>query len=187
MAEAGIGPTALGRAIGTNKQNILRWADQTRRLRPEWAMKIAPVLNTSWTQLITDDDLSPVQEVPLVSWVVAGSLIDSSTQELEEDAPLIPFADLPAGDWFGLRVVGDSMNRISPDGSVILVNREDRELIAGKPYVFSVKGEATFKIWEPEPMRLEPYSVNEAHKPIYLRRKDQALPIGRVRRTVLDL
>jgi len=79
------------------------------------------------------------------------------------------------------------MDRWSPPGSIIIVNRVDKDLVTGKSYVFSIRGETTYKRWQPEPPRLEPYSTNPAHQAIFLKRKNDLDVIGRVWRTVLDL
>lgn len=130
-----------------------------------------------------------VLQVPLLSWVSAGKMADPQSQIPMDDVPLLAFADLGRGDFFALRVVGDSMDRISPDGSIIVVNKTDRQLVAGKPYVFSQRGEATFKVWRPEPPRLAPFSINPMHEPIFVKTKKDAerMVIGRVKRTLLDL
>jgi len=125
--------------------------------------------------------------VPLISWVSAGSLADASTQVPVEDVPLLAFADLGRGNFFALRVEGDSMNRVSPDQSVIIVNRHDRELHPDRFYVFAVRGETTYKRWHASPPYLAPCSTNPMHEPIFLNRSKDAEVIGRVRRSVLDL
>lgn len=125
--------------------------------------------------------------IPQLSWVSAGKLVDASSQIPVEDVPLLAFADLGRGDFFALKVSGDSMDRISPDGSVIVVNRADRTLVAGKSYVFSVRGETTFKLWHPDPPYLAPYSTNPTHEPKFIKRRGDLEVVGRVRRTVLDL
>lgn len=125
--------------------------------------------------------------VPLLSWVSAGELVDADSQIPVEDVPLLAFADLGRGDFFALRVAGDSMNRISPDGSVIVVNRTDRALAPDAAYVFAVRGEATYKLWQPNPPHLAPYSTNPAHKPIFVKGRKDLEVVGRVRRTMLDL
>lgn len=128
-----------------------------------------------------------IAQVPLLSWVSAGKLADASSQIPSDDAPMLGFADLGRGEFFALKVKGNSMDRISPDGSTIVVNRAERQLVAGKPYVFSVRGETTFKIWHHDPMYLAPYSTNPTNEPIIIKRKGDIIVIGRVRRTVLDL
>lgn len=81
------------------------------------------------------------------------------------------------------------MDRLSPDGSVIIVNQADRTLIAGRAYVISRRGEATFKLWRADPPRFAPYSTNPMHEPIFVKSKEAAqdMVVGRVKRTVLDL
>lgn len=125
--------------------------------------------------------------VPLLSWVSAGKLAEPHAQIPVEDVPLLAFADLGRGEFFALKVQGDSMDRISPDGSIIVVDRTDKTPIAGKPYVFAVRGEISFKIWRPEPPRFAPLSTNPTHEAIFVKSKRDVEVIGRVRRTILDL
>lgn len=127
---------------------------------------------------------SDLTHVPLVSWVSAGKLADANSQIPVEDVPLLAFADLGRGDFFALRVQGDSMDRVSPDGSVIVVNRADRVLVNGAFYVFAQRGQATYKRWRPDPPRLTPFSTNPENEPIFVKEVDA---VGRVKRTILDL
>jgi SOS-response transcriptional repressor LexA len=129
-----------------------------------------------------------VVEIPLLSWVNAGALADPQTQIPVEDVPLLAFADLGRGDFFALKVQGDSMDRLSPDGSTIVINRADQALVAGKPYVFSIRGATTYKLWQPDdPPYLQPYSTNPSHRPIFVKRKRDLEVIGRVKRSLIDL
>ncbi|MDP1866965.1 MAG: S24 family peptidase [Bradyrhizobium sp.] len=125
--------------------------------------------------------------VPLLDSVTAGRLRSPSSQIPVEDVPLLAFADLGRGDFFALTVEGDSMDRISPEGSTIIVNKADRSLLNGRCYVFSLKGETTFKMWQAGATpHLAPYSTNPANKPIFFKKRDLEV-IGRVKRTLLDL
>lgn len=90
------------------------------------------------------------------------------------------------GDWIALRVVGDSMNVVSPPDSVIFVDRNDKVLVPGACYVISNNdGEATYKRFMTNPMRFEPYSYNPAHETLYPQR--EPLIVGRVRKTELNM
>lgn len=138
----------------------------------------------------SDKSASPkFVKIPLLDTVAAGKLRAPNSQIPIEDVPLLAFADLGRGEWFALTVQGDSMDRLSPDGSRIIVNKADRNLVSGKPYVFSIRGETTYKVWRPEPARLAPYSTNPMHEPVFVKsRKDaEGMVIGRVKRTLLDL
>lgn len=125
--------------------------------------------------------------VPLISWVSAGVLADASTQVPIEDLPILAFTDLGVGEYFALRVEGDSMDRVSPDGSIIVVNRAERDLLPNRFYIFNARGETTYKRWHEQPPYLAPFSTNLQHEPIFLNRRRDIEVIGRVRRTVLDL
>ncbi len=133
-------------------------------------------------------DMRPeISRIPLISWVSAGELVDASTQIPLEELPLLTFADLGAGEFFALRVEGDSMDRVSPTGSVIVVNRAERALTGNRFYIFAARGETTYKRWHGNPPYLAPFSTNPVHEPIFLNRRKDVEVIGRVRRTVLDL
>lgn len=131
-----------------------------------------------------------VAKVPLLDTVTAGKLKTPSSQIPVEDVPLLAFADLGRGEFFALRLEddADSMDRLSPPGSILVVNKADRELRHGRCYIFSIDGETTYKMWQDgDPPYLAPYSTNPSHKPVFIRRKRDFDVIGRVKRTVLDL
>lgn len=125
--------------------------------------------------------------VPVLSWVSAGKLAESGVDTPIQDVPKIAIADLGEGDFFALKVSGSSMDRISPDKSLIVVNRAERALHEGRPYVFAVRGESTYKLWRAAPPRLEPYSTDPSNGPIFLDKRQGMIVVGRVRRSILDL
>jgi SOS-response transcriptional repressor LexA len=126
--------------------------------------------------------------VPLLDSVTAGRLASPASQIPVEKVPLLAFADLGRGEFFALRVEGDSMDRYSPEGSVIVVNKADRTLLNGKCYVFAIRGETTYKMWQGGDMpHLAPYSTNPVNKPIFFKRKGDLEVVGRVKRTLMDL
>lgn len=123
--------------------------------------------------------------VKLISWVSAGRLVRDDT--VDDILDNLHVGGLPkGGDWIALKVDGDSMDRISPPGSIILVNTRDRRLVANALYVIAdEEGNATYKRYRPgPPPRFEPVSTNGNLEPIYPE-NDPAI-IGRVRRTMLD-
>lgn len=129
-------------------------------------------------------------EVPLIDWVAAGSLGEPVSQIPVENAPMLALTDLGHGKFFALKVRGNSMDKVAPEDSVIVVNHADRELIHGKYYVFSNRGDTTFKLWHsrpPDPAFLQPYSSDPSHGPIFIKRKKDLQVVGRVVRSILDL
>lgn len=156
---------------------------------------LAPVLRTTASWLMEGEgpeEFAPSPSglilVPEVSWVSAGKFADVSAALPSNDVPLLAFSDLGAGDYFVLGVRGDSMDRISPEGSKIVVNRADKLLVSGKYYVFALDGETTYKRWQGgDPPYLEPFSNSDRHKPIFIKRKRDMEIVGRVKRTMLDV
>jgi SOS-response transcriptional repressor LexA len=190
----GMSQGELADAVGMKQQGIDN-IEHGVVSRPRLLRELARALRTTDAWLLwkegsenaAPDDLD-IKQVPLVSWVSAGKLVDAESQISVEDVPLLAFADLGRGDFFALRVEGDSMDRISPEKSVIVVNRADRVLQHDKPFVFWHRTEGTtYKLWQPGPDRLEPYSWNASNKAIFIKRKTDFEVIGRVRRTLLDL
>jgi SOS-response transcriptional repressor LexA len=128
---------------------------------------------------------TPLQRIPILTWVSAGTMArDDGQQDIigETDA-----ADLdPKGRWIALRVEGDSMDRISPPGSLIFVNMKDRRLVPNACYIITNgDGEATYKRFRANPPRFEPVSTNPAHEPIFP--DGEPAVLGRVRRSVLEM
>jgi SOS-response transcriptional repressor LexA len=183
---------ALAQAVGMKQQGIDH-IEHGAVARPRLLRELASALQTTERWLLWQEGPEvtggrvEVAQIPLISWVSAGDLADADTQVPIDDVPLLAVADLGRGEFFALRVEGDSMDRLSPPGSIIIVNRADRELMPERSYVFNVRGESMYKRWASDPPRLEPYSTNPVHKAIYIKKKKDLSVLGRVYRTVLDL
>lgn len=83
---------------------------------------------------------------------------------------------------FALKVTGQSMNRVIPEGKIIVVDPDDLDLIDGKIYVImNGDGEACMKRFRASngPARFEPDSTEEGHKTIKIG-QDQYTVVGRV-------
>lgn len=124
------------------------------------------------------------EEIPLLAWVSAGSLQREDISD--EQIGSIVIGNLPEGDWIALRVQGDSMDKVSPPDSIILVDRADKNLVPNGCYVIADEdGNATYKRYRPNPDRFEPVSMNDSHVPII---PDHMPPVvGRVRRSILEM
>ncbi|TCT42756.1 SOS-response transcriptional repressor LexA [Martelella mediterranea] len=149
------------------------------------ASKYAKAFRVSEAWLLTGQGEQPGPAVPLISFVSAGHLTEPNGYVPSDDFISIPAGGLPAGDWIALKVEGDSMDLFSPPGSIIFVNRREREAIDGGFYVVRTEdGDATYKRYRKDPERLEPETTNREHKTIYP--KGPLTIIGRVRRTMFD-
>ncbi len=191
LRQAGRGAKkALADHMGIRQEalsRILLRDGKPRELTAAELSRAAEFFGTSLPDLSSDRGAETGATVPLVSWVSAGRMAEAGSPAPRAEK-LIAMPDLDPGDYIALRVQGDSMDRISPEGSIIVINRSDRQLVNGRAYVFAVKGEATYKLWRPgPPPRLDPYSTNPANEPLFPDRKRKMMVVGRVRRTLLDL
>lgn len=198
LAELGRGAVEAAQAVDGLERNFIRdlVEGKKRSFNQGKIALVAQALNWSAQELMGEKPVaakpprgSPkISQIPLLDSVTAGRLRTPSSQIPVEDVPLLAFADLGRGEFFALRVEGDSMDRVSPEGSVIVVNKADRNLINGKYYVFAIKGDTTFKVWQGgDNAHLAPFSTNPSNKPVFFKRKSDLEVIGRVKRTVLDL
>lgn len=125
--------------------------------------------------------------IPQVAWVNAGKLADIDTQLPTKKLALDLIGDLGGGDFFATRVEGDSMNLACPEKAILIVDRNDRQLVSGRYYIFAVDGKTTFKVFmDGDPPYLAPQSSNPHHAPIIIKRKRDVEIVGRVKRAVLD-
>lgn len=161
-----------------------------RGLRREVAERYADAYRVAVGWLLTGegsiDGPTSAKSVPLISWVSAGKLLAPEAVDDINNARQITIGDLPAGDWIALEVVGSSMDRISPPGSIIVVNRRDRRLVPNACYVIQLDGgEATYKRYRPDPERFEPVSTDPSHDTLFP--AGPVAVIGRVRRSMIDM
>lgn len=173
-------------------RNILR--GKSKAPRGQSLTRLAEALGVSAEWLMTGDgNIAPPDKqahdakvrAPLISWVSAGVMAFPDVSE--EMIGWVEETGLdPDGDWIALRVVGDSMDRISPPESIIFVDRRDKVLVPNACYVISNgDGEATYKRFRPNPMRFEPVSTNPNHETIYPTR--EPLIVGRVKKSIIDM
>lgn len=195
LAQIGIGAVEAAQSVPGLERNFIRDFLEGKKQSFSAAKQplVAQALQWSVTDLLgpptrrTMSGAPKLTMVPLLDRVTAGRLKSPSSQIPVEDVPLLAFADLGRGEFFALTVEGDSMDRYSPEGSTIIVNKADRHLLNGRCYVFSLKGETTYKMWQGgENPHLAPYSTNPANKPLFFKKSDIEV-IGRVKRTSLDL
>lgn len=133
-----------------------------------------------------DGDLKMMIDVPKISWVSAGQLVEQVPVEDLSDYPAVTTVDLPRGQWIALEVDGNSMNKISPPGSTILVNIEDKRLVPNACYVVADEtGAATYKRYRPnDNPPFQPASYEEVTPPKF---KGAVQVVGRVRRSIIDM
>lgn len=145
-------------------RNVLR--EKSRNPRRDTLEGIARGLNWSLEELLElpgQRNVSHIDqavfEVPLISWVEAGAL--EETADPYEIGHAEEYVAIPhtRSTLIALRVHGSSMNRVAPEGSMIIVDYADKTLVSGQYYVVKLNAEATFKRYRSNPERFEPDST----------------------------
>ncbi|MCP4375822.1 MAG: phage repressor protein [bacterium] len=187
LVQDGGNPKAASLAAGLNETGIRDLLKKVDDPRIHTLQKVANYFQVSLAWLVEGAE---DEQVPLLSWISAGNLAQTRSMSYQDEALEMLRWDLSEkGDWFALRVEGDSMDRISPPDSIIFVNRKDKRLVANACYVIADResGEATYKRYRPDPARWEPVSTNPSHEPLYVSEDNQPQVIGRVRKSVLAM
>lgn len=193
LKQTGLKQEELAEQIGSYQAQISRWkkgarlTDDAIRERLHALARKYGILPDPNAQPQRSAKPSEFISVPILSDVSAGKLTTADSQIPVGEHRTISLAGLGAGEFFALEVKGNSMDRISPEGSIIVVNKRQRTLQDGKPYVFAVRGEVTYKLWKASPARLQPYSTDPENEPIFIDKRNSLVIIGRVRRSIYDL
>jgi len=120
-------------------------------------------------------------KIPVYGRIPAGTPFEA-IQDLLEDVE-IPSWLAEKKDLFGLKVVGDSMNKVLPDGAIAVLQRTS-ELNNGEIGAILVNGfDATLKKFYKltDSIVLEPLSYNPENKPIVFAEGSQEVrPIGKL-------
>ena len=184
---AGISQTKLANILFSSKiitsddRSIVNKMTTTRDVKAHEVFAISEITRYPAPNKIEDDAIL----VPKVSKIAAGNLTELGAVETLEDFPRISAAGLPFGVWIAMEVEGGSMDRVSPDGSLIFVNMADKEMISGRCYVFQdIDGSASYKRFYANPIRFEPWSTGDY--PTFFPDQMPAI-IGSVYRTSFEL
>ena len=151
--------SSLARQLGLTSQsavsNILKGI---RRVTPAEVAEIS--------RLLSMNEGPAVRSIPLIGLASAG--VWQEVIEMAEGTKFIP-AGLCGKRAFAVTIVGDSMDKLLPEGGWAVVDPDQKHLYAGKVYLIANADEdTTVKRYCGDPGRFEPVSTNEMHKPFFL-------------------
>lgn len=196
LKEIGKKQTGLADALGLPHPRVSEIIKGKRSIRADEAAIMADFLQISGDEILSrirygshersfDIVREPLIHVPLISWIQAGELADINDPLSPGDAEEWITMASSIQTLIALRVRGTSINRIAPDGSVIIIDYSDTDLVPGKVYAFrNGDGEGSVKRYKDNPPRFEPDST-EPHETIFP--TDGTHIIGRVIRCVSEL
>ena len=138
----------LAEKLDTTQQTIQRYESGARDIKSSVLIKLSSVLGVTISYLLGMENAAlpnnSTIDVPLYGKIAAGEPIEMVEVEDSQPVPIKVHEKFP--DAFLLRVEGDSMNRILPNGSYALIDPAQKEPISGKPYAVCVNGfDATIK------------------------------------------
>ena len=138
----------LAKKIGTTQQQIARYESDDNDVKGGALVKISQALGVTISYLLGMDSSSipggSTTEVPLYGSIAAGTPIEMVEVEDTQPIPVQLHERYPHS--FLLKVEGDSMDRILPNGCFALIDPCDDVSHDGDPYAVCVNGyDATIK------------------------------------------
>ena len=162
---AGLTQQQLGDKIGLSQSIVGKLEMETRSMKIDVLEKIAEALDVSLSELIFKAHPFPYRHVPIRGVVNAGEPM--ITFDDLTDYETVAF-DTERGDFFALKVQGQSMDKVAPDGSTIIVDpkQTDPQALHKQPIVALQDGEVIFKIWDNTLKLFQPKSTRDDYDPI---------------------
>jgi repressor LexA len=169
---AGLSQVALAEAIGSTQAQVYKLETGKNRLSDVWLAKIAPVLGVPQGALLSDgasfDAVRPtVWDVPVIDYVQAGSFIDTANPYPKGEGMEAVVFEYKHNKVFGLKVQGDSMDRVFKEGTIVVVDYLKTDLHDRKYYVIANGNGASVKQYRANPIRFEPQSFSDAFDTIF--------------------
>lgn len=149
---AGMTQQELSERLGITQQSVYYYEKGSRDIKASMLISMASALGCTVSELLGIDSVSgnPITEqssmrnVPLLGSIAAGTPIEMRAVDNSFPVPARIMEQHPHA--FLLRVDGESMNRVLPNGSYALVDPCDDVESNGKPYAVCVNGyDATIK------------------------------------------
>jgi DNA-binding XRE family transcriptional regulator len=128
----------IAAALGVNRVTIADRARGAVPMKQDWAQRFADLFGVPVADIFEKPLTSGMRTVPIILELQAGNWADQSF--LPDNFGNIVIPDDPAYRSMSLyagRIVGESMNKIYPNGSIVILSRkQDRpgEIVAGKRY-----------------------------------------------------
>lgn len=127
LSEKGIKAVEVGRATGINPSTFTTWKKGTSTPKQSTLKKIADYFDVSLSWLIGESDDretdTGMAKIPVVGLVAAGIPITAHENVIGYEE--VPKEILNRGDYFGLRIKGDSMNPAILDGDIVIVRKQN--------------------------------------------------------------
>lgn len=196
--EAGLSVRAMAKALDMGATSYQHYEDRYKKryLPFEMIERAGRILLSNGVPRESIDQLSPnpsnvsdeflnIIYAPLISWAQAGGLSDVVNTETVGEFDSEIAVEYKRKTVLALRIVGPSINRVAPDGAIVVIDYSQRNLKPSHFYLVRKDGAATVKRYQNNPDRFEPFSTEPDH-PIVFPSKELHI-VGRAIRVVTDL
>lgn len=175
MKERGFNQADLANLLGIDPTAVSKRLTGKRAFKYDEMRKIESWLGQQPTPIIEG---AQVRMLPIIGQVAAGSWREAIEQPLGH----MPVrASTASPNAIVLEVHGDSMDLEIEEGGYVVVDMNDKGLYPGRLFVvLNGEGEATFKQFETDPLRLIPRSSNPNHSTILIGDGQPFTVLGRV-------
>jgi transcriptional regulator with XRE-family HTH domain len=179
--ERGFSQETLAEKVGAVKSQISKLEKGGMRLNDKWIERLSVALACAPTELISDFDTSSDIMIPVIGDVPGGDLMLAME---EEPDTFISFSGKRT-NVCALRVRGNSMSRIAPDGCYVIVDTSEIDplTLVNQPVIILMNNgfewDCIFKIYKKNPDRFEPFSIESGYDTIFPAKNDWKI-FGRV-------
>lgn len=114
----GLSQGQLGEMMGTTDATVQRIESGNRKLTESWLRRFAAALKVSHGEILGDFVSPATQGLKVLGEVQAGVWRETPSYDADNPAllPIGPDPRYPAAEQFALKVVGNSMDKVFPDG-----------------------------------------------------------------------
>mgnify|MGYP002142256503 FL=1 len=154
--------------MGTIRGQVSKLEQGKARLNDIWMERLSKALHCTPAELISDAQL---KEIPIIGEVPGGDLLAALH---EPPIGFVQFSD-SRPSLRALRVRGNSMSRLAPDGMYVVVDFDDTnpQQLHNQPVIVCIEcpttgdHECSFKLYKRNPDRFEPYSIEPGYDTIF--------------------
>ena len=186
---AGLTQQQLAEKIGVTQQTIWYYENGRRELKSGVLIELSNALGCSVSELLGLGEVKGVipscpaktHAMPLVGRIAAGTPREAIYQVGEtHESPESIWEAHPNGFW--LAVSGNSMNRLFPEGTLVLIDPDDEVRNGDVGVVFVNGDDATLKrvYYDGETVRLHPESYDPEYMDRVIDRRDPDAPEVRI-------
>lgn len=186
---AGLTQQQLAEKIGVTQQTIWYYENGRRELKSGVLIELSNALGCSVSELLGLGEVKGVipscptkaHAMPLVGRIAAGTPREAIYQVGEtHESPESIWEAHPNGFW--LAVSGNSMNRLFPEGTLVLIDPDDEVRNGDVGVVFVNGDDATLKrvYYDGETVRLHPESYDPEYMDRVIDRRDPEAPEVRI-------